>query len=181
MKSPRHFTIEEYNPEWKKRFENVADRLRQLLGDNLIEIEHIGSTSIEGMVAKPQIDVLAIVRDISKIKDIVGELEEVGFTYHGGGYIRHNKEDEYLSEDTKDGIRLTSVHILPKDNFEISEFKIFRDYLRNNIQDKELYINIKKELYALHDQNYPAYDAGKEGVVKAIIARAKVWSDNNNI
>ena len=174
MKTHRPYELQEYNPEWKKRFLDAAEKLKPIFGSNLVEIDHIGSTSIEGMVAKPQIDILAVVKNLDSVKDCYGAFIKIGFTPRGRGYV--NDDDEYITEDSSDGKRLTSVHTLQKGNPKISELKTFRDYLRANTEDRNLYIATKRELYSLHQDNYLNYFRGKENVINAIKARAKKWA-----
>lgn len=174
MKKHRPYTLEEYNPEWKERFRNIAEVLKPIFGDNLVEVEHIGSTSIEGMLAKPQIDVLVVVKDLDTVKNLYGKFSDAGFTIHGRGYVAD--DDEYISFDDSNGARLTSIHTLGEGNPKIGEYKTFRNYLNQNQEDRELYMATKKELYLSHNENYTEYDSGKRDVILAIKARAKEWS-----
>ncbi len=173
MKPHRPFELQEYNPEWKERFLNSAAKIKPIFGDNLIRLEHIGSTSIEGMIAKPQIDILAIVKDLDVVKDCYAAFIESGFTSRGRGYV--NADDEYFTEDSADGKRLTSVHTLQADNPKIEEYVAFRDYLQENLADRNLYIATKRNLYLLHQDNYAEYGNGKKEVIAMIIDRAKKW------
>ena len=83
MKPHRPYTLEEYNPQWKETFKEVSSRVKNILGDIALEIEHIGSTSIEGMVAKPQIDILVVVKDLDLVKTKHQEMVTAGFAHHG--------------------------------------------------------------------------------------------------
>jgi len=177
IKPHRPYTLEEYNPSWKERFLNSSSKLEHLLGDNLVEIDHSGSTSIdaEGMIAKPQIDILVVVKDLGRMGDFRDDLVEAGFTIHGLGYV--NDDDYYVSESDLEESRLTSVHILQVGNPKIKEYKDFRDYLKTNTKDRELYIKTKKELYNQHSNNYADYDRGKRDVIQAIKLRAYEWAN----
>ena len=79
MKPHRPYELKEYDPTWKQRFLDAAKKLKPIFEDNLIEIDHIGSTSIVGMVAKPQVDVLAIVKNLDVVKDQHDAFIQVGF------------------------------------------------------------------------------------------------------
>ena len=174
MKSHRPYELQEYDPAWKQRFLNAAEKLRPIFGDNLIEIDHIGSTSIIGMVAKPQVDILVVVKNLDQIKDQYNVFTKAGFTPKGRGYVA--EDDEYITEDSVDGKRLVSVHTLQEGNPKIPEYKIFRDYLQNNEEDRDLYIATKRRLYSEHQDNYMNYYRGKEEVIAGIKARAKDWA-----
>ncbi len=175
MRKHRPYELKEYDPEWKEKFLEYAGRLKPILGDNLLEIEHMGSTAIEGMVAKPQIDILAIVKDLDKIKDIYDRFISEGFTPRGREYVGIG--DEYVTLDAPNGKRLASIHIFQKGHPRIAEDRLFRKYLSTHESDKQLYIKTKKELYAKHRDNYEGYDTGKNNVIKAIKLRAQQWAD----
>lgn len=177
MKAHRPFTLQEHNPEWKDRFLGVAERIRPILGSNLVDVEHVGSTSIMGMVAKPQIDVLVVVKDLSLVEQLRGSFEEADFTVHGRGYV--TDDDFYVSEDSLGGMRMTSIHILQEGNPKIKEYIVFRDYLTENVEDKELYIKTKRDLYSQHSENYASYDSGKGDVIQDIKQRAKEWAKHH--
>jgi GrpB-like predicted nucleotidyltransferase (UPF0157 family) len=174
MKSHRPYELQDYDPAWKEQFRAAAERLKPIFGDNLVEIDHIGSTSIVGMVAKPQIDILAVVKDLNAIVDRHEIFKNAGFVPRGRGYVAD--DDEYMTEDAEDGTRLVSVHTLQEGNSKIAEYKIFRDYLQKNENDRNLYISTKRELRAAHHDNYAEYDSGKKNVITAIKARAKEWA-----
>lgn len=174
MKTHRPYELQEYDPAWKQRFLDAAEKLKPIFGDNLVEIEHIGSTSIIGMVAKPQVDVLAVVKNLDTVKDRYDAFIKAGFIPKGRGYVA--EDDEYMTEDSADGKRLVSAHTLQEGNPKIPEYKIFRDYLQNNEEDRNLYIATKRKLYSEHHDNYADYDSGKKEVIAGIKARAKDWA-----
>lgn len=173
MKPHRPYQLQEYNPAWKEIFSKTAEKLKPILGDNLLEIEHIGSTSIEGMFAKPQIDIMVTVKDLSLIKECYDSLTKAGFVPRGTEYVGIG--DEYVTEDAPDGTRLASIHIFQAGHPEIARHLIFRDYLRENKQDRELYISTKKDLYSKYSEDYAKYDSGKHNVITEIHARAEKW------
>lgn len=170
----RPFELKEYDPDWKRRFSVAAEKLKPILGDNLIEIEHIGSTSIEGMIAKPQVDILAVVKNLDAVKDCYGAFVKAGYVPRGRGYV--NKNDEYFTEDSLDGKRLTSIHTLQEGNPKIQEYKDFRDYLRVNEEDRKLYVSIKRASYSSHHDDYAKYYNGKKNVIGSIQERASEWA-----
>lgn len=170
----RPYELQEYSPEWKKQFLEMAGILTPLFAENLVEIDHIGSTSIEGMLAKPQVDVLVVVKNLDLVKTMYKDLENAGFSIHGRGYVADY--DEYVTRDTSDGYRLASIHILQEGTPKIKNYKNFRDYLRNNMEDREAYIKIKKDLYSSYRDNYAEYDRRKEDLMAPIKARAKEWA-----
>ncbi len=169
----RPYELQEYDPAWKQRFLETSKRLSAIFGNNLIEIDHIGSTSIVGMVAKPQIDILAVVENLDEVTKQYQAFRSAGFEPKGRGFVAI--DDEYIIEDAPDGNRLTSIHTLEQNNPKIAEYKIFRDYLQSNDEDRNLYIATKKNLYSLYKDNYPQYNSGKSETINAIKDRAKHW------
>ena len=163
----------------KNQFIKYSELIRPILGDNFISAEHMGSTSIEGMFAKPQIDILVVVKDLDKIKEIYNELTLKGFVPRGRDYVGIG--DEYVTLDSPQGKRLASIHIFQEGHFRIEEDRLFRDYLSVHNSDKQLYIQIKKDLYAKYKNNYEGYDKGKDDVLKAIKSRAKKWDELGRI
>lgn len=152
--------------------------LRSIFGDELIDIQHIGSTSVPGMVAKPQIDILVIVKDMAKIRNYYGAMSKAGFTPRGTDYVGIG--DEYFTEDAPGGERQVSVHVLPEGHPKISEYLNLRDYLRVNKKDRELYIQTKRKLYQQYADDYATYDSNKNDVIQTIIQRANKWTQQSN-
>lgn len=173
-KPHRPYELQEYDPAWKRRFMDAAEELRPLFGSNLAGMEHVGSTSVAGMVAKPQIDVLAVVRDLDGVTASHEAFREVGFTVFGRGYI--SDDDEYMTKDAPDGTRLVSVHTLQEGNPKIEDYRAFRDYLQENEEDRNLYATAKRDAFAAHHGSIQDYYRKKKAVIGEILARAREWS-----
>ncbi|MDD5043269.1 MAG: GrpB family protein [Patescibacteria group bacterium] len=170
MKKHRPYWLVKYDPIWPRQFAEKKKLILDVLGNEVLAIHHIGSTSIPGMVAKPQIDILVVVKDLRKVHEKATKMADWGFIprgdYTGIG-------EEYFTEDDAEGERLTSVHILPEGHPEIKNILAFRDYLLENKKDRELYSAAKKELYRKYADNYPKYGAGKKTIITEICKRVK--------
>ena len=175
MRPHRPYTLEEYNPIWKETFKEVSEKVKSILGDTAILIEHIGSTSIEGIVAKPQVDILVVVKDLDFVKTKHEEMVKAGFTHHGRGYV--NEDDDYFSLNTQEGKRIASIHILQEGDTKIDEYRIFRDYLRTHKDERDLYVQVKRDLYSKYKDSFNDYDNGKHNVITEIRERARAWHD----
>lgn len=171
MRPHRPYELIEYDPTWKDIFLSTAEKIRPFFGDNLVSIEHIGSTAVEGMLAKPQVDLLVVVKDLDLVPKQYEEFRTAGYTPRGRGYAGIG--DEYVTEDTPDGKRLVSIHIFPEGHPHIDEYRLFRDYLQSHAEERELYIQEKRRLYNLHSDNYEEYAVGKGGLIDEIKARAR--------
>lgn len=137
----------------------------------------MGSTSIERMVAKPQIDILVVVKDLDKIKDLYSQLRSGGFEPKGREYVGIG--DEYVVLDDERGKRLASIHIFPEGHWSIEEERLWKRYLSSHKEERDLYSRTKRELYAKHKDDYEGYDTGKNTIIKEIKARTREWADNS--
>ena len=162
----RPIRLAEYDPSWPARFEREDGRIRGALGERVLLLEHVGSTSVPGLAAKPIIDMLLIVADPSDEDAYVPALEAAGYRLE----IREPEWFEHRmfeGSDTK-----VHLHVLPPGCVEIERMIGFRDRLRSNDEDRERYERTKRELASrtwAYGQNYA--DA-KTDVVEAIVARA---------
>lgn len=177
MKAHRPYKLVDYDSNWKVLFLDISEKVRNVLGDIVIKIEHIGSTSVVGMIAKPQIDILVVVKKLEDVGTKHQNMIDAGFTHHGRGYV--NDDDDYFSLNTEDNVRVASIHILQENNPKIAQYIIFRDYLQSHKEERDLYIKTKKELYLQHSDNYANYDSGKSGTILEIRERAMEWSYNS--
>ena len=173
-KPHRPYKLEPYNPAWPQEFEKRAEILKFVFGGELLGVEHMGSTSIPGMIAKPQIDILAIVKDLTKVPDFYSAMETAGFTPMGTDYV--GVGDEYFTENATDGTRLSGVHVFEKGHPEIAAILNFRNYLRANESDRNLYSSTKKDLYEKNLENYHGYDSDKRDIIREIKSRADQWA-----
>lgn len=175
MNDFRKYRVEEFNPDWKTRFRDHAEKIRNILSSEILAIEHVGSTSIPGMIAKPNIDIMVVVPDITRITQYRKEMVDAGYIAHGD-YSHIN--EEYFTEDLDSGERVTSVHVFQDGNPEIKRHLDFRDYLTANKDARDRYINLKRELYKYHKDHYRAYDNGKHELIAQLNREAQEWADS---
>ena len=175
MAKHRPYSLLEYDPNWVKRFNFHAARIKEVLGPVALEIHHIGSTSIPGMVAKSNIDIEVVASSLDGVRKLAPEMAKAGYTPRGD-YSKIG--EEYFTEDAQTGERLTSVHVLPAGHSDIQMQLDFRDYLRSHEKDRNLYANTKRRLFEEYGNNYAAYDSGKQEVIDMIKQRAKTWAND---
>lgn len=172
----RSYRLLPYSVEWPRRFENIKRQLVHIFAENLIAVEHIGSTSVPGMLAKPQIDVLVVVKDLARVRLDCGLMEQAGFK-SWGDYIKKEYPEEYFTKDNKGGVRLVSVHVMQLGNPEIEDYTIFRDYLRDNKRARDSYIAYKQFLLSKYsDRDYNSYGQGKVEFLEDLKAKAREWN-----
>jgi GrpB-like predicted nucleotidyltransferase (UPF0157 family) len=160
------FELADYDPNWQVIFERESELVAAALGDDVVEIQHIGSTSIPGLRAKPIIDLLAAVESFAPIAEYERVLEPLGYRHHP-----HNEEDERIFF-WKGTPRTHHLHIVEYATWEHQRHVIFRDYLRAHPEIAQWYEQIKRELWISFKGNRPAYTKGKTAFIKTIMARA---------
>lgn len=163
----RKVEVRDYNADWKRQFEQAADEIQQILGEECVAIHHIGSTSVEGLAAKPVIDLMPVVRDINKVDGFNEEMERSGYEAKGENGLPGRR---YFQKGGD--LRTHHVHIYEKGNNEIIRHLAFRDYLRENPHEAKEYGTLKKKLAKEHPYDIQKYIEGKEQLVIKIEKRA---------
>lgn len=159
--------IVDYNPEWPLLFEREAARVRDALGDRVLLLEHVGSTSVPGLAAKPIIDMLLVVADSADEPSYVPALEAAGYM------LKVREPDWYQHRLFKGPDTNINLHVLSQGSQETDRTLLFRDWLRTNPSDRLLYERTKREL-ALRDWKYMQnYADAKTAVIEEILARAQ--------
>jgi GrpB-like predicted nucleotidyltransferase (UPF0157 family) len=172
----RPYELLPYNPLWATQFEYESTLIRDIMGPYVLAIEHIGSTAVPGLMAKPQIDLLVVVEHLDVVPQFYEAFRARGYTPRGRYYVEN--DDDYITKDAPDGRRLVSIHIFPKSSLQIKDYLAFRDYLRMHTVERDLYMTIKQHLFTKYHDNFAAYDSEKGPLIKPIIERALVWYDS---
>ncbi len=159
--------LAEYDPEWPHLFEREAQRIRSVLGERVVLLEHVGSTSVPGLAAKPRIDLLLVVPDSSDEASYAPPLE-------AAGYPLVIREPEWFQHRVFKGPDTdVNLHVFSPGCVEIERMLLFRDWLRSHPDDRALYERTKRDL-AQQDWKYTQnYADAKTEIVEEIIARAK--------
>lgn len=152
-----------YHPAWQDLFEQERDILRASLGDLVLEVQHVGSTSIPGMVAKPILDIAIAVRDFDEAKACVAPIEQLGYLYRGelGIPRRH-----YF---VKGEPRTHHIHMLEITSQEWKNHLLFRDILTRDPQKARAYANLKIELAQRFPNDRGAYTDAKAPLIQQIL------------
>lgn len=165
---PHNATIllKEYTPQWAILFEREADRIHHILGNIAIQIEHVGSTSVPGLCAKPIIDMLLIVADSANEKSYVPALEAAGYV------LRIREEDWFQHRLLKGPDTDINLHVFSQGTSEVERMLRFRDWLRENENDRELYAQTKRTLAKQVWRHVQHYADAKTTVIQDIMNRA---------
>src|SRR5512140_3791507 len=158
--------LAEYDPDWPRHFEREAQRIRPALGDRVIILEHVGSTSVPGLAAKPRIDMLLVVADSADEASYIPPLE-------AAGYVLHIREPKWYEHRTLKGPDTNiNLHVFSQGCPEVRRMLLFRNWLREHPDERELYQRAKREL-ALRTWKYTqdyadAKSDGVEGIEQAL-------------
>ena len=159
--------IVDYDPEWPRLFEREVERIQAALSDRVLMLEHVGSTSVPGLAAKPRIDILLAVADSADEQAYVPALEAAGYV------LRIREPDWYEHRVFKGPDTDVNLHVFSQGCTEIDRMLLFRDWLRNNASDLLLYERTKRELARKDWQYMQNYADAKTDVVEEILARAR--------
>ncbi len=159
--------LADYSPEWPRLFEREAARVRSALGERVLLLEHVGSTSVPGLAAKPRIDMLLVVPDSSDEPAYVPALE-------AAGYVLHIREPDWYEHRLFKGPDTdVNLHVFSSGCSEIDRMLLFRDWLRTHPSERQLYERAKRELASRTWKYSQNYADAKSEVVEEIIARAR--------
>lgn len=173
--------IADYDYNWNNLYTEEEKKIKNILKSILINIYHIGSTSIENLKAKPIIDILAAVDDINKVDSYNDDFSDIGYKAMGENGI--SKRRFFIKDYTdKNGIekRFSHIHIFDINNkFDIERHLAFRDFLRANKDIAEEYVKIKLEAYKICNNDIEAYCNYKDNFIKDIEKTALEFYKNN--
>jgi GrpB-like predicted nucleotidyltransferase (UPF0157 family) len=155
--------VEDYNLEWKDEFERIKNELLAILSGKINSIEHVGSTSVEGLSAKPIIDIDIVIDQ--NFEEVRQALESIGYIYEGDLGISGREAFKYQN---KPHLMAHHLYVCNKDNEELRRHIKFRDYLRQHKEDRDKYSGIKKEMAFKYPEDMDSYIEGKQPVILEI-------------
>lgn len=143
-----------YDEAWKSAFEEIKKEIERAIGDLIIGIEHVGSTSVEGLSAKPCIDIDVIIKDYSIFDTVVRRLETIGYTHEGNLGIKDREAFKYLD---KPHLQKHHLYVCPQQSKELYRHITFRDFLRSNPEAVKKYGSTKERAAQLYPDNIDKY------------------------
>ena len=158
--------IVEYNPSWAFQFERIAARIRSSLGPVMRSVDHVGSTAVPGLAAKPIIDTLLTVAKGQSKDECRQRLEKVGFI------LKHPAMDGCKGLMLSHGSPLINLHVFSEGCVEPERMLRFRDWLRNNSNDRTRYQELKLHLASCEWENIQAYANSKTSFIDEIVKAA---------
>lgn len=164
--------LADYDSSWPDLFGREARRITAALGERALRIEHVGSTAVPGLAAKPIVDILLVVVASGDEETYVPALEAVGYA------LRIREPDWYEHRVFKGPDTNVNLHVLSEGCPEIDRMLLFRDRLRGNDADRELYERTKRELAQKTWTYVQNYADAKGATVEQIIATARGEGDD---
>jgi GrpB-like predicted nucleotidyltransferase (UPF0157 family) len=166
--------VAEYDSAWPAMFEREARRIRSALADGVVRLEHVGSTSVPQLAAKPLIDILLVVQDSSNEDSYVPALESAGYVLR----IREPAWYEHRMFGSPD--TTLNLHVFSSGCVEAGRMVAFRDWLRTHADDRARYERAKRELAAREWKHVQHYADAKTEIVERILARASAAADGRS-
>jgi len=157
--------VESYNRDWKKDFENIRSELMTVLEGKVISVEHIGSTSVEGLSAKPIIDIDVVIENADAFTAVKDSMESIGYTHEGDLGIPGREAFKYKG---KEHLRKHHLYVCTKDATELKRHISFRDYLRTHPEAVREYSRVKEEGAKLYPYDIDSYIGYKTPFIEEI-------------
>jgi GrpB-like predicted nucleotidyltransferase (UPF0157 family) len=161
----------EYQSIWSEQFQGEAGRIQGALGSRALSIDHVGSTSLPGLAAKPIIDIAVTVADSTNEAAYVPDLEAAGYQ------LRMREPDWYEHRLFKGPEVNVNIHLFSRDCVEVERMIVFRDQLRNNDDDRHLYERTKRELASRRWKYVQHYANAKSEVITTILRRSEIGNN----
>ena len=159
-----------YDPAWPELFAREEARIRSVLGERVVRLEHTGSTSVPGLAAKPIVDITMFVADVNDEDAWIPDLETAGYRL----VIREREPDWYDHRVFKGPDTNINLHVFSAGCIELERMVGFRDWLRTHEDDRQLYERTKRDLAAEKWDYVQNYADAKGEVVEAIAKRASL-------
>ena len=143
-----------YDVAWESAFEAIRAEIQTALGDLMLGIEHVGSTSVKGMSAKPCIDIDVVIRDYSVFDAVVQKLDAIGYIHEGDLGIKDREAFKYAN---KPHLMTHHLYVCPRDSEELHRHIAFRDFLRKNPEAVKKYSRVKETAAQLFPDSIDQY------------------------
>ena len=160
-----------YDPAWIQLFQDEAEQIKQIFGEEVIGIHHIGSTAIPGIHAKPVLDLMPVVKEISHVDRFNPAMEQLGYVAMGENGIAGRRFFQKGGDE-----RTHHVHMFAVGDDEITRHLAFRDFMIAHPAEAERYSVLKQRLAAAYPYEMNGYIEGKDSFIREMDRRAKEWT-----
>lgn len=157
-----------YDKQWQTDFERIKAELETALGELAVSIEHVGSTAVDGLSAKPCIDIDVVIKDYSFFEKVVLELAKIGYIHEGNLGITDREAFQYSG---KPNLQKHHLYVCPQNSQELHRHITFRNFLRNNPDAVEIYSAVKEKAAELFPDDIDKYIEYKTPCIKSLYAK----------
>lgn len=161
--------LNEFSTTWKSEYEKEEKLLKEVLKDRILEIHHVGSTSIKGLKAKPVIDILVAIENLDNIKEIEELLKEYDYSNRG----QQGVEDRYFFAKGSEEARTHYIHFVEPNSNTYYNLLLFKKYLLEHEEYIQKYCELKQELAEKYPDDRKKYTAGKSEFISNVIKLAR--------
>lgn len=158
-------TVLPYDSRWKTDFQNIKETLEEAVGDLALRIEHVGSTSVEGLSAKPCIDIDLVIKDDSVFSAVAAKLATIGYIHQGNLGIPGREAFDYTD---KPHLQKHHLYVCPVHSKELHRHLTFRDFLRAHPEAAAKYGAVKIEAARLFPEDIDGYIAYKQPCIEEL-------------
>ena len=169
----RRVEVVPYQSVWKNLFEKERQLLANIFKPLVVDIHHIGSTSVRGLSAKPIIDILLAADKLAEAEEATPQIVAAGYEAKGENGIPGRR---YFQKSDEDGVRKVHLHAYEKGNPELHRHLVFRDYLREHPKEANRYAEIKEKAAKKFEYDIESYIAEKSPIVKELEQKALQWN-----
>ena len=161
--------LSEPDPKWPYLFRQEESRVRSALGDRVLSLDHVGSTSVPGLAAKPCVDLLMVVADSADEPAYLPDLEKAG-------YSLVIAEPDWFEHRVLKGPSVNlNLHVFSEGCEEVDRMRLFRDYLTADAGARERYTAVKRDLSERTWKRIQDYADAKSDIVLELLAEAEAW------
>jgi GrpB-like predicted nucleotidyltransferase (UPF0157 family) len=168
----RKVEVVPHDPKWRDAFEIESKSVADALGENVVTIHHIGSTAIPNIYAKPIIDLLVEVKNITDVDGQSSTMESLGYEVMGEFGIPDRR---YFRKNNREGTRTHQIHIFETSSVQVERHLAFRDYMMAHPEDAQRYSELKRRLAREYPTNIDRYMDGKDGFIQEMDRKAAEW------
>ena len=160
--------VRPYDKAWKSAFEQIRGEIEEALGSLILRVEHVGSTSVEGLSAKPCIDLDVVIRDDSVFDAVAGRLSAIGYIHEGDLGVKGREAFRYTD---KPHLMKHHLYVCPQDSEELHRHIAFRDFLRSHPEAAEKYGSVKETAARLFPDDIDQYIRYKSPCIEELYAQ----------
>lgn len=167
MDEANDIEVVEYDPRWPAKFENLAARVSNIV-DGVIAVEHVGSTSVPGLAAKPIIDLIVVIASRAALPMMIAALERIGYRYEGDLGIAGREAFRWPRGEDRH-----HLYVCDRESPELQRQLAFREYLRSEPEERDRYVQLKRQLAGRHRTDRAAYTSGKSEFIERALKSSR--------